>query len=209
MALVRDGNGWTWDGDAVSDAGAAKRRDQQVDDWADELGLLAAEVLAIDTRQAVEFPADQISTFATRFLRRVGELITSAYTFAAGGTEKVTSAGWDTVAELVSRQTEYGRGFVSALRAGELSAAQAVARARLYSGATVEAFERGRADQVGWEPPPMPGEGTECQSNCRCFWEVAEFADRFEGTWVAHDDAGTCATCVSRVSEYAPYVQER
>jgi hypothetical protein len=209
MPLARDGDGWSWDGESLSETEVVERRDAQTEIWADELGLIAAEELGLELRQAIEFPVGRITAFATRFLMRAGEIVTAAYAFAAGGADRVTSGGWTTVADLVTRQTEYGRGFVEALRTGEISGAQAVARARLYAGAAVEAFERGRADQIGWEPPGMPGEGTACGSNCRCFWRVEELADRFEGTWVAHDDAGTCATCSSRASEWSPWVQEK
>lgn len=213
MALLyRDGQYRdTETGEALTELDLAVLRDTQADLWAEELGMLAARELGIgEALAAVEFPAGRIDRFATRFLARVGEMVTSAYVWAAGGIERVTDAGWRTVADLVARQERFGQGFVADLREGSLSGAQASARAELYGGAAVEAFERGRGDQLGLELPAYPGDGgTPCLGRCRCVWTIEELPDRWEATWLAHDDASTCTGCKDREERWSPWVQRR
>jgi hypothetical protein len=198
------------DGEPADAAEVTAHRDAQVERWGDELRRLAIDELGDgEAVVAIEFPISRIEAFATRFLTRVGEIVTSAYTWAAGGVEIVTDEGWRTIARLVERQEAFGRGFVEALRGGRLSPQQAAARARLYAGATVEAFERGKAAQVGFEPPAWPAEGCEGTVNCRCYWEIVEFPDRFEGTWVAVGDKNTCGWCSDNAKDYAPWKQPK
>lgn len=199
-------------GAPLTQTALAELRDRWAAAWQQELAEIARETLGIAPvpQQAVEFPAWRVNGFAARFLRRVGEMVVEAYVWAAGGVDAVTERGWRSVAELVARQEQYGQGFVSALLAGELTGPQAVARAQLYGGAAVEAFEQGRADQVGFEPPALPGDGsTACGASCRCQWHIEESPDRFAATWVAIDDDATCQECSERAATWNPWVQPR
>lgn len=213
MALLYANGQYRAGGDALTHDALVALRNAWVAAWQDELAGIAREELGAGQGEAaalVEFPPGRVNAFAARFLRRVGEMVIEAYVWAAGGVDRVTDAGWRSVADLVARQEAFGQGFVGALTAGELSSAEAAARARLYGGAGVEAFEQGRAAQVGFEPPAVPGAGdTECGTNCRCEWRIEEFPDRVEATWIAVDDEATCETCERRATAWAPLVQWR
>lgn len=228
MPLTYAAGQYRVDGEPITEAELTALRDQQIDLWADELGRLTIEELGITITRtiedtagqvtafrplstvAIEFPLGRVERFAARFLTRVGEIVTSAYVFAAGGVEAVTEQGWRTVAELVGRQEAFGRGFVDALRAGDLSEAQAVARSRLYAGSAVESFERGVAARHGWEEDPdqscMPGSGcTQCGGQCRC---ALSYDESPEGTellvyWRTYDQEA-CPDCKRFASDWSP-----
>lgn len=210
MPLTYAAGQYAIDGEPVSETELVAFRDQQIDLWAAELGQIATDELgASEPAQAIEFPLGRIERFAARFLARVSEIVTSAYVFAAGGVEAVTEAGWRTVAGMVARQEQFGRGFMEALRSGDLSKAQAVARARQYAGSAVGSFEAGKAALRDFDAPAYPTEDCEGGGNCRCFWSIEEFPGRIEGTWVAVGDRNTCAICRDRARDWAPYVQAR
>lgn len=209
MPLAYAAGAYLADGEEVSAVGLLDRRDDQIDAWADELQAIARDALGDGERvEAIEFPASRIESFASRFLARVGEIVIGAYVWAAGGAERVTEAGWQAVAGVVERQMGFGRGFVAALRSGELSAAQAAARAGLYAGAAVESFERGKAGLIGVDLPLFPGMDCEGGANCRCWWEIVETANGIEATWHAAGDKGTCGPCASHAREWNPYRAE-
>lgn len=203
MALSYAGGTYRDGDEALTEAELIARRDQQIDAWGDELAAISVEELgAGETVAAIEFPATRIEAFAARFLRRVGEIVTSAYVWAAGGVDRVSEAGWRTVAGLVDRQELYVGGFVNALKRGELSAAEAVARSRQYAGAAVTAFEHGRAALVGVDDlPAMPGEGCLGGVNCRCYWSYEDDGAH----WIAVGDRNTCQVCAGRAANWAPY----
>lgn len=214
MPLEYRAGQWALDGEPVTAEQITELRDEMVAQVADELGQIAIEELGLpngesDVRAAVEFPLGRIERFSTRFLGRVTDMITTAYTVARGGVGRVTDGGWRTVVDLVARQETFSQGFVAALREGTVSEAQAVARARLYAGSAIEAFEIAKADQVGFEAPVFPTQDCEGQVACRCWWEIQEFPDRFEGTWHAEGDRNTCGPCKQHAREFNPLVQRK
>lgn len=215
MPLEYDAGQWLLDGEAVTAEQLTELRDAMIDQFADELGQIAIEELGLssgksDVRAAVEFPLGRIERFGARFLSRVADAITTAYTVARGGVAAVTDRGWTTIVEKITQQETYAQGFLDALRTGEVSEAQAVARARLYAGSAAEAFSIGMSDQVGLQLPGHPADGkTTCKGSCRCVWLIEELADRWEATWDARDDSGTCKECQERARDWAPYVQRK
>lgn len=114
-------------------------------------------------------------------------------------------AGEAPVAEIALPGRALGRG-IAATVGDVLSAmgAQIAARARLYAGAVVAAFERGRAAAHGVELPEYPGDRCLGQSNCRCSWDVRETPEATEATWVT-GGAGPCAVCADNAERYDPY----
>jgi hypothetical protein len=206
----RDGQ-WEQDGESLTPEQLTELRDDLVDQYAAELGQLAINELGLEHG---EDPANGVTeeaaaAFVLLFMRRVTEAITSAYTIARGGVGGVTQAHWHLVVDIVVRQQTYADGFGAALQAGTVSQAQAVARARMYAGAAVEAFELGKAHRVGFAAPAYPTQGCKGGSNCRCYWSIVEFPDRFEATWKAVGDSATCEVCRQRAKDWAPFVQAK
>ena len=221
----RDGQ-FNIDGEPITPEDLVALRDQVVEGWAEELAEIARAELGIATQgrpeptrqigflqrstapvQAIEFPMGRIESFAARFLQKVSTILSSAYVFARGGLEAMQDESWRTVADLVARQETFAQGFVEALRGGQVSEAQAVARAKQYAGSAIEAFERGKLAQVGFDAPVYPTQDCEGMTQCRCWWEVQEFPDRYEGTWHAVGDRMTCGPCRQHARQYNPLKQ--
>lgn len=211
MPLTYRAGQWELDGAPLTDEALTAERDALADAWAEQLGQLAIVELGLGgPRAAIEFPLGRIERFGTRFLARIADMIASSYAAARGGVGRVTDAGWRAVVDQVARQEQYAQGFLADLRAGTVSEAQAVARARSYSGAAIEAWERGRGDQMGLQLPGFPSDGnTPCLGACRCVWTIEEFPDRWEATWQTRGDSGVCKGCQQRAKDWAPYVQKR
>jgi hypothetical protein len=100
--------------------------------------------------------------------------------------------------ELQARITEQHRyldGFVSDLKAGKLTPAQAEARAALYAGPARGTYYEARYPGL----PFYPTSGSECKANCRCAWEESDGAYYWR-----RSASESCPTCVSRES-HNPY----
>ena len=115
-----------------------------------------------------------------------------------GGRNALTYSDWGRVGQLLREQYRYLRNFAEEIKAGNLSAAEIMRRAKMYANGAKRAFwigktaamegagfdeERrdlspaehcvsciGYAEQ-GWQPIgslPEPGEASECLTNCKC-----------------------------------------
>lgn len=87
---------------------------------------------------------------------------------------------------------------------------QVVARAKLYVGAVVSAYERARAAVHGIDLPAYPPDGnTICRMRCRCAWEITETPTAWECYYQTERDKSVCATCLDREQRWAPFVIPR
>lgn len=86
-------------------------------------------------------PADFIALFREEIKR---EYIRQ-YLLAAGGRPQMTAADWGSVGGMIAEQYRFLPGFLDALLKGELTEAQIMARARMYTNSAREAFERAHA----------------------------------------------------------------
>lgn len=205
------------DGDTVEEEDLVRWRDARVIEWADELAGLAIDLLGIEEEElpkgateswakiAIEWQSSKVTRFVDRFRARVSEIVTTAYVTAAGGASRLSDKALEDLGRMIGKQEEYINGFADDLRAGKLSPAQAVARARKYAPAATEAFERGRAVLRGFDAPAMPGEFCEGRSNCRCWWEIVEEDGATVGYWRAVSDGETCQYCAGREEAWSPY----
>jgi hypothetical protein len=96
----------------------------------------------------------------------------------------------------IAEQHRYLDGFVSDLKAGRLTPAQAQARAALYAGPARGTYYEAR--YPGLSAYPCDG-GTPCLGNCRCHLE-----ERDGGIWWVLSAAEHCAGCVDRAAG-SPY----
>lgn len=101
-------------------------------------------------------------------------------------------------------QFGYLDGFANVIQsAGEYDPAW-LPRAQMYGASAVTEYWEGK---VGDLPlPAMPGQGTQCLSNCKCSWRI-EWIDRKAGDADAYwemSDAEHCQTCVVRNRDWYP-----
>ena len=77
----------------------------------------------------------------------------------------------------INAQSAYLRGFVEAVKAGELSPAQIAARANLYAAGTIRTFYY-QMRYGDWEIPDrlLPGQQA-CMGNCRCTISIRDNGD--------------------------------
>ncbi len=128
------------------------------------------------------------------------------YLFGRGGRNAMTAGDWGSLGPLVRDQYRYLHAFAERVAAGELTQAQIAARAGLYCGASVQAYERGRGAAYGLTLPVYPADGgTSCKANCRCSWRIEETDSEWRATWKL-SAAENCAGCQERARQYAPLV---
>lgn len=97
----------------------------------------------------------------------------------------------------INAQLKYLDGFVADLKAGNLSMAQAQARAALYSGATRGTFYATRFQGLSAYPGDM-----QCMGNCKCILE-----ERSGGIWWVLTPAEHCSGCLDMAAG-SPYKVE-
>lgn len=156
--------------------------------------------------------ADQditVQEWERQVTQAIRELHTAQFAFGRGGINAMTDADWLAADELVQAQRVFLRGFAEDVAAGRLSEAQITARAKLYYGSSVQAFERGRASAFGVSLPAYPADGsTPCKSACRCRWVLVDKGDEIHATW-KRQAGEACSGCRNRASAWSPLVIAR
>lgn len=133
--------------------------------------------------------------------------ILALYLLGRGGKNEVDAADASAVASIIGDQQAYWQGFTTDLIGGKLTLGAAIARAHLYGGATIQAYDQGQAESWGATRslPYWPGVGTECRGNCRCYWAYTQNADGSRTAWWrdVHDSVPPeCDTCWARSGQY-------
>lgn len=153
--------------------------------------------------------ADQtidVQTWEREMQRAVKEVQSVQYAFGRGGMNAMAAMDRTALAELVTAQNTYLRGFAQAVADGTLSEAQIAARSKLYYGASRSAYERGRASAFNVQLPAHPCDGsTPCKSNCTCFWSLVDKPDTVEATWRT-TASESCSVCRGRARRWSPLV---
>lgn len=151
--------------------------------------------------------AISVQEFERGMRREIRLAFGGQYAFGRGGRNNMTATDWGNVGVLCKDQYGWLRGFTEDVKAGKLSTAQIEARAVLYAGSSVQAYERARASVFGLTLPRHPGDGsTECKANCRCHLRIAEDLDQFRVYWILDDGAAHCKDCPTLAATWAPLV---
>ncbi|MCB0039470.1 MAG: hypothetical protein KDI56_02075 [Xanthomonadales bacterium] len=152
-----------------------------------------------------------IQVWTLEMRRLIKNSFIAQYAAAVGGTQNMTAADYGRIGAMLSSQNTgqywYLQRFAEAIAEGRLSEAQIRARAALYMGASVQAFERGKAASFGdLRLPALPGDGsTICLTNCRCEWLISETTTAWYCTW-SLGAAEHCPDCLERAKMWQPYV---
>lgn len=112
------------------------------------------------------------------------------------------------LSDIVQYQTLFLANFVYEMRASSEFIDGWYSRAEMYASAFNTTYWSGRFKMLPL--PAMPGQGTQCLSNCRCGWDVitidAENGD-YDAFWVLDPfvaDEDHCQTCKQRESDWNP-----
>ena len=128
---------------------------------------------------------------------------------------------YELLVQKISDQLAYLRQFANQLRenarAGQLvteppdaklpsymSPAQIYARADMYGSAVRSSFFNGATK--GLPLPVMPGEGTQCLTNCKCSWQINTIDDvnGDRDCFWRRSVKDSCQTCIIREQEWSP-----
>lgn len=152
-----------------------------------------------------------LDEFSTQFRALSAETLTALHLFGSGGAAMVEARPTlvARLAQLLERQIPYADAFIAELQDGTVTAEAAGARAGLYQGAGIEAYEQARADDFGIELPFYPADGSsECKTNDRCAWIIETRwndelgRDVTYATWQTEHDENVCETCRQRGAEW-------
>lgn len=150
-----------------------------------------------------------VQQWEAEMTQAIRETFSAQYAFGRGGLNSMTDADWLAADDLVQAQRQYLRAFAEDIAAGRLSEAQITARARLYYGASTQAYERGRAAAFGVSLPAHPADGsTPCKASCRCYWSLVDKGETVEATW-KRTASESCSVCKDRARRWAPLVISR
>ena len=132
------------------------------------------------------------------------------YLLGKGGRNNMTQADWGRIGNAVRHQNEYLQNFANDLMTREppLTLAQIEARSRMYVDGSTAMYERANALAKGMpDLPAYPGDGqTQCQTNCKCHWQIVEKEATWEATWILEPAAEHCDDCIANAGQWAPLV---
>lgn len=140
----------------------------------------------------------------------LGETIGAGYQLGRGGSAMMSMDDAVTLARLISDQSVRVDGLLADYQAGRISDAQFAAWTEQKAGLAVNAYEQGQGRTEGIELPVYPADGeTSCREYCRCYWDIEEFDDHWEATWVTVGDELVCPECEERGATYDPYIASK
>lgn len=105
----------------------------------------------------------------------------------------------------LEEQFGYLDGFETVIQtAGSVYSPAWLPRAEMYGASTVVEYWEGKTGNLPL--PAMPGQGSQCLSNCKCSWDI-QWIDKKKGDadcyWKLHP-AEHCQTCLTRAEMWNP-----
>lgn len=209
-AYYRDGWFDAATGQPLSNTELTAMRDAFLTQVTAELAGLVEELG--EPEQFITWPAASVNRWADRFLDKIREVAIRAYAGITGGViAGIPTKGWETIADVLDRQTPFAARFVQEVRGGSLSREQIAARSELYTGAATATWERGRLtlEVPGFQAPGYPGELCEGGGRCRCSVRMEETDAEYRMYWTAVGDSGTCDRCATAARTWNPFIQPK
>lgn len=145
------------------------------------------------------------------WFERMMVLIERAYNLAAGvgsGLDELSPEIKAVIDSQVLAQEAFLRNFLSDIESGEWDD-RYISRARMYVASSYSGYSHGDIVKQAGKVLPVPAyptEGTQCLSNCKCFWDI-DTLDFERGNFDAYWKLGTddnCQTCQVRAAEWSP-----
>lgn len=151
-----------------------------------------------------------LEEWALQFSAIVRHATAVGWLLGSGGRNAQDMTTLERIDALIGEQTDFAAQFVRDLAAGGLSDAQMAARAELYAGGVVKAYEEAMATSRGVDLPAYPADGgTPCHGRCRCAWMIEETETEILAWWDTAGDDRVCDGCASRGRRYQPYRQAK
>ena len=173
------------------------------DRWAEIQGDIAR-----DMASRVTSGSWSLAEFEVAFRAWIGETMGGGYQLGRGGSGMMSVDDAFKLGTMISEQWARMDGLTADYARGQLSDPKFLAYVESQSGIGVNAFEQGQGVTTGLDLPVYPADGeTSCYWNCRCYWEIEEYDDRWEATWITVGDELVCPECDERGERYAPFTQ--
>lgn len=151
-----------------------------------------------------------ITEWAVKFADLIRSGMTAGYALGHGGVHTLDTEAMAKIDALIRDQTSFAERFIRDLGTTEMSPEQMTARAQLYAGQAVRAYEEARGAANGIELPVYPGDGgTPCLGRCRCYWSIESDDTTVTATWVTSSDDRVCEGCFQRGQDFQMVTQAR
>lgn len=122
------------------------------------------------------------------------------FMFGVGGKNTLDSRDVGGFKGFVKSQWNFLQGFGEKIKEGDMSGAEALARAQLYGESTTTAYEKGKAKASNVDLPEYPADGNQdCFTNCRCKWIIEDDPTNEEYAiceWKLNRRAEHCGACL-------------
>lgn len=204
---------WTWNsktkkyernGVPVSEKVMRDIRDDFIRETERDIEEFMTDLLLASGIALSDVDAGDLYRWETKMRRLIRNVQADQYMLGRGGRDRMTLADWGRVGSNTRFLYSYLRRFAGEIEKGMLTSDAARARAAMYVGAGVYAFERGRQAAFGVAMlPGYPGVGTSCLSNCRCWWDYRPAGDYLIASWQLEPGAKHCTECIDRSVAWA------
>lgn len=159
-----------------------------------------------DITQAYADEDISLDVWYARMSRAINANITAGRALAVGGIANLDAQDRQSIELQTDEQLRYLNGFRRELADGNITPAQALARAQLYRGSAVIAYERAQQTALGLPLlPAQPKVRTACQANCKCRWDIQRLDG--DGNWDCYwrlSPVESCETCLTRGRVFNP-----
>lgn len=142
--------------------------------------------------------------WAAQFAATIRQGTIAGWLLGSGGTNAVSPDALSRIDTLIAKQTPFAEQFVRDLASANLSPEQTAARAQMYAGSAVTAYESAMAYSNGIDLPTYPGMDSECLTNCRCSWTIETTDTEVMAWWDTAGDSKVCETCQGYGRKYNP-----
>lgn len=132
----------------------------------------------------------------------------SQYVLGRGGADNMTQSDWGRLGQKLREQYGYLNDFGQQIITNpDWSDRYIASRAQMYFEASGTSFEVANAISRGLPiMPEYPGDGRQiCLTNCKCYWAIREFADRWECAWTLQATE-SCPSCIGNAQKWNPLI---
>lgn len=153
--------------------------------------------------QPVSSNAALVQSWYDQIASQLARYASAAY-MTGRGTAEIDPAAKKIVTADIAEQLSYLRNFAAVIEQGNGEFMQGWrSRAQMYARSIQTPYWRGATQMLPL--PAMPGQGTQCKTNCGCSWDVQQLdGDGNYNCYWRRGKKDSCQTCMQREQDWAP-----
>jgi hypothetical protein len=154
--------------------------------------------------QPVSLNAELVQSWYDQLASQLARYASAAYMTGRGTTE-VDPAAKQVVTSDIAEQLSFLKHFANVIEQSQGEFQQGWrSRAQMYARSIQTPYWRGATEMLPL--PAMPGQGTQCRTNCGCSWDVQKLAGdgNYDAYW-RRGKSDSCQTCVQRERDWTPF----